>query len=112
MSRPILILGSGKTARDIGLWFHTKGFPVIWHAGSDYAASLQSFVQRIERREAAQMQEASQTSAMHVGRLGDALDGPPIAVIESRTEELAAKQYAFLNVHGKRSCCINTSHSR
>ena len=87
VNKTLLILGSGKTARDIGLWFRGKGYCVTWHAGEAHFEDLERFVQRVGRRD-----PGPKTT---VGRLGEVLENTPDAIIESRAEDLVAKREAF-----------------
>lgn len=93
VNREVAVIGSGKTARDIGLLFLARGHGVTWIASPAYADDLRAFVHRKIRQGGDDLQQA-----VRIALRGEPLLAPPDVVIESRAEEIAVKQEAFHSI--------------
>ena len=109
MTEAAVIIGSGKTARDIGMLFHANGYDVTWLVGPAFENDMRTFVQRKRKTEG-----LAADTALHVTPRENAPIPPPDVVLESRAETLQAKREAFAAVAGRitdQTLCLTNSSS-
>jgi 3-hydroxyacyl-CoA dehydrogenase len=97
MSRAILVLGSGKMARNIGLWFVRHGHVVsMVSSRPDHRDDCSRFMERNFKR-----LNASAGGSLHMPRVfsHDAIKcGTPDIVVEATSESLEVKQRCFKEI--------------
>ena len=109
MTEAAVIIGSGKTARDIGMLFHANGYQVTWLVGPTFENDMRAFVQRKRKSEG-----LAANTALHIATRENAPIPTPDVVLEARAETPTAKREAFAAVAGRitdRTLCLTNSSS-
>ncbi len=94
MTGTAVVIGSGKTARDIGTLFHQRGYKVTWLVGPSFEHEMTAFVHKKFKT----LVDNEGPPPPRVLKRGAPLPGTPDVVLESRVEDRAAKKAAFESV--------------
>jgi 3-hydroxybutyryl-CoA dehydrogenase len=113
VKQPIVLLGSGKMARDIGCFFCMRGHHVTWYsAHAPYLAECEKYVTKIIRRMRNVVSEVP--SVTFTDTISNQNDVPPV-IIESTCESLDAKkkvlQAADERIHTPGALLLSNSSS-